>query len=50
MWLDNSAEYREEGCVNVIYWNLAGCLRRIPQQVERLASHEPDLGVSCVAR
>jgi hypothetical protein len=43
MWLDNSAECRKEGCVNVISWNLAGRLRRIPQQVERLASREPDL-------
>jgi hypothetical protein len=38
MWLDNSAECREEVCVNVISWNLAGRLRRIPQQVERLAT------------
>jgi hypothetical protein len=43
MWLDNSAECREEGCVNVITWNLAGRLRHIPQQVERLASRAPDL-------
>jgi exonuclease III len=43
MWLDNSAECREEGCVNVISWNLAGRLRHIPQQVAMLASHEPDL-------
>jgi exonuclease III len=29
--------------VNVISWNLAGRLRRIPQQCEVLASREPDL-------
>jgi hypothetical protein len=29
--------------MNIISWNLAGRLRRIPQQAERLASRTPDL-------
>jgi hypothetical protein len=29
--------------MNVISWNLAGRLQRIPQQIEMLASREPDL-------
>lgn len=29
--------------MNLISWNLAGRLRRIPQQVEMLASRGPDL-------
>jgi exonuclease III len=31
------------GIVKLLSWNLAGRLRRMPQQVERLASREPDL-------
>jgi exonuclease III len=34
---------RQEGCMKVISWNLAGRLGHIPQQVEMLASHTPDL-------
>jgi exonuclease III len=36
-------ECREEAWTKVISWNLAGRVRRIPQQIEMLASREPDL-------
>jgi hypothetical protein len=38
-----SAERREEGGMHIISWNPAGRQRRIPQQVEMLASCGPDL-------
>jgi hypothetical protein len=34
---------RKEGHVKLLSWNLASRLRHLPQQVEMLASREPDL-------